>query len=180
MEKTREALSLKLNPTEIKNKEFKKTVLGYSPQEVVEFLDATAKAWERVQKNEKELVEQIEKLKAQVKSWEDRESELNKLREMALNDADTIRKEAIREAEKMFKQVEERAINIKAKTEEWLTKVIAEVEETEKQKASFLNAFRSALDSHYELLKVEEKTSEPLGAKLNQFLKTSLTGLSLQ
>jgi cell division initiation protein len=170
-EKPVEALSLKLTPTEIKNKEFRKTVLGYSPQEVVEFLDATAKAWERVQRHEKTLVSNIERLKDKLKAWEDREAELIRLRELALQDADSIRKEAVNAAEKMFLEVEEKAAGVKAKTEEWLTKVIAEVEETEKQRTSFVNAFKAALDSHYELLSVKTQQNEPLGAKLDKFLR---------
>lgn len=178
-EKTPEALSLKLTPTEIKNKEFRKTVLGYSPQEVVEFLDATAKAWERVQRHEKVLLGNIEKLKDKIKAWEDREGELNHLREIALHDADEIRKEALREAEKMFLQVEEKAAAVKARTEEWLVKVIAEVEDTEKQRANFVNAFKAALDSHYQLLDVKNK-NEPLGTKLNRFLKTGSSEVGQQ
>jgi DivIVA domain-containing protein len=179
-DKPLEALSSKLTPTEIKNKEFRKTVLGYSPHEVVEFLDATAKTWERVQKQEKVLLSNIEKLKEKIKMWEDRESELNRLRESALQDAEGIRKEALKEAEKMFLQVEERAQAVKARTEEWLTKVIAEVEETEKQRADFVNTFKTALDGHYELLDLKKQKEESLGTKLNRFLKGADSEIGVQ
>ena len=169
-----EAMSGKLTPNEIKNKEFKKTMLGYTPQEVVDFLDSVAKVWEKVQKNEKELLARIESLQATIKTWESREQELEKVREIAVHDAESIRKEAVNEAERIFLEVEERANGIRTKTEQWLETVIAKVEEAERQKNNFMKAFRSALDSHYELLRNEEAEAESMGAKLNHFLKTEI------
>lgn len=147
---------------------------GYSPKDVIEFLDGTAKTWEKVQKHEKDLLQKIDGLKEEIKSWELRETQIAKIHEKALKDAEQIRMEATEQAEKIFKEVEDRANQVRLKTEEWLANVIAEVEETERQKNHFISAFKSALDSHYALIQ-EEKTEEPLGSKLNQFLRSEVT-----
>lgn len=178
--KTPEAQSLKLMPQEIRNHEFSKSMWGYSPREVVEFLEGTAKAWEKVQRHEKELLEKVKNMSEELVRWKNKEIEIQKLRERALQEADAIRAEATKEAQRLFAEVEERANEIRQKTEEWLESVIAEVEETERQKTNFMTAFKAALDSHYELLKSEQGDVEPLGAKLNHFLKSISTINKLQ
>ncbi len=170
-----ENLSEKLSPVEIKNKEFTRSVWGYNPKEVVEFLDTTAKAWEKVQKHEKDLLEKIHSLQEEIVRWKGRESEIEKIKERAHQEALAIREEATKEAAKHFAAVEERASSIRTKTEEWLENVIAQVSETERQKMNFMTAFKSALDSHYALLKTEDQEVEPLTSKLNHFLKTTLS-----
>jgi DivIVA domain-containing protein len=86
-------------------------------------------------------------------------------------DGQAMREQARVEAEKIFAEVEERANQIRRKTEEWLEEVIAEVEETQRQKLSFMTAFKSALDSHYELLERQPAEDQPIGARLNHLLK---------
>lgn len=169
-----QGISNKLTPNDIKNKEFTKAVLGYSPKEVVEFLDMTAKTWERVQKNEKELLDRIQTLSDEILRWRGRESEFEKLRENAVREAHAIREKGQEDAAKHFAEVEERANAIRRKTEEWLEGVIASIEETERQKSNFVTAFKSALDSHYALLQSENEGVEPLGTKLSHFLRSEL------
>lgn len=169
--KQAEAVSQKLAPTEIRGREFKKVAWGYSPREVVEFLDSLAKTWEKVQKQEKELQDKIRSLNDELTRWKNKEHEIAKLKERALQEGQQIREEASAEATRQLAEVEERANGIRGRTEEWLESVIQEVEETQRQKASFMTAFKAALDSHYELIKTEENDPEPLAAKLSQFLR---------
>lgn len=164
-------LSLKFTPAEIRNRLFKKTALGYSAKEVQDFLDLLAKGWERMQQNEYELTDKVQKLTDEVTKWRLKEAELDRLREQAVVDAQATRDTAKQEAEKILSEVEVRASDIRHKTEEWLEEVIAEVEETQRQKMSFMTAFKSALDSHYALLNRQPEDSESIGARLNNFLR---------
>ncbi|MFM8314997.1 MAG: DivIVA domain-containing protein [Deltaproteobacteria bacterium] len=176
--KNLESLSEKISPTEIKNKEFKKVMLGYSPEEVVEFLDKTAKAWTQVQKKEKELIQKIESLNAEISHWRQRESEIVKVKQDAIKEAEAIIEEGSKEAEKLFRQVEDKAQEIKQKTEEWLAEVINQVQETERRKNNFVTAFKSALDSHYEWIKNDQNSVEPLSHQLDSFLKSVMQSTS--
>jgi cell division initiation protein len=164
-------LSVKFTPAEIKNRKFKTSAFGYSPKAVREFLELVAKAWEKLQQQEKELAEKAQRLTDEVARWRVKETELEKLREQAVADGQAMREQARVEAEKIFAEVEERANQIRRKTEEWLEEVIAEVEETQRQKLSFMTAFKSALDSHYELLERQPAEDQPIGARLNHLLK---------
>jgi len=172
--KTLGSVSESLTPVEIKNKEFGRAMLGYNPKEVVDFLDHTAKTWEKVQKHEKELLDKIHTLQEEVVRWKGREADVEKVKERAHQEAAAIKDEATKEAAKHFAAVEERANTIRLKTEEWLENVIAQVTETERQKNNFMTAFKSALDSHYALLRTEQEEGEPLSTKLNHFLKNTL------
>jgi cell division initiation protein len=167
-----DSLSEKISPSELKNKEFKKVMLGYSPEDVVSFLDQTAKAWTQVQKREKELIQKIESLNAEISHWRQRESEINKIKQDAIREAEAIIEAGSEEATKLFKQVEDKAQDIRQKTEEWLAEVINQVQETERRKSNFIIAFKSALDSHYELIKNDQELTEPLSKRLDTFLKS--------
>lgn len=164
----------KLTPAEIKTRDFKRIMWGYSPEEVVSFLEMTAKAWEKVQKQERDLQLKIQAMGDELIQWKGREGELVKLREKALAEAEGIRQKATEDATKIYLEMEERAAQIRQRTEEWLTTVIEQVEATERQKHSFVTAFRTALESHYELLNREQNESAPLGTQLSQFLKEAM------
>jgi cell division initiation protein len=165
-----------MTPTEIRKKEFKKSMWGFSPGEVVSCLEQVAKTLEKSQRTERELNEKLRLANEELTRWKNKELEMQKLRERAVHDAEAVRQEATKEAERIFGEVEERANEIRKKTEEWLENVIAEVEETERQKMNFMTAFRAALDSHYAILKTEQEEGQPLGAKLNQFLSSAFSG----
>lgn len=169
--------SLELSPAEIKNKDFKKTMLGYSPEEVVGFLDQVARLWEKIQKKERELLSQIEKLNSDLRKWESRQSEFAKMQEMAEAEATRIISSAQQEARKIFQEAEIRSQEVRRNTESWLTEVLEEVQEVEKQKTNFITAFQSALDSHYEILKKEQSGTNSLGHKLHEYLKNPKTAV---
>lgn len=162
-----------LSATEIKNKDFKKSAWGFSPKEVGEFLDQMAFTWEAFLKREKEHTDKIQTLHDELVRWKGREQELVRTKQNAIEEVSKIKEEAKAEAQKHFSEMEQRAVEIRQRTEEWLENIIAEVEETERQRHNFVTAFRSALDSHYALLNGSETTQESLGQKLNQFLRST-------
>lgn len=170
--KTFETLSESLTPNEIKNKEFKRVPLGYSPQPVVEFLDTVSKTWERVQKREKELLEEIRLLNDEVEAWKKRETDLEAVRLRALGEAEAIREEGREAAARYFQEAKVRSDEIRGKTEEWLTTIIGQVSETERRRNSFLTALKSALDQHYELLNTDLEKNRGLESQLSGFLSS--------
>jgi cell division initiation protein len=169
--RTLEALSEKLSPIDIKNREFKKAVWGYAPQEVVDFLDATAKAWERVQKQEKDLLDKVKTLNDEVLMWRKREQEFEAEKVKMEQQAKAIKEKAEEDSRMLLDEVNLRAEEIRARTEEWLASVISEVEETERRRDSFVSAFRAALDQHYALLDNNPEATKPLEIYLENFLR---------
>ncbi len=164
------AISETLDPLQIKNKEFKKVVLGYCCKDVIEFLDKVARTWDEVRKNEKILVKKIEELNTEIDNWKKREKEIEEINNKAKEEAKTIIDEAHIEAEKILKNVEEKASGIRRLIEEWLMKIIGELEETQRKKRDFVIALKSSLDSHYRILE-ESSNEKPLTEELVDFLK---------
>ena len=169
--KLSEALCDKLTPVEIKNKEFKRTLWGYSPAEVIDFLDNTAKTWEKVQRREKDILEKLKGLEQELGKWKAKESELVHQAQSASHEAAKLKEEVQKEAAKMLEEVSTKADEIRCRTEEWLVNVISEVEKTERKRDSFVTAFRAALDQHYALLESGQDGLKPMEAQLEKFLQ---------
>ncbi len=149
-------------PDEIKGQNFRGSLFGFSKREVRDFLRLVSKLWVRMLDHQQILGQRIVRLETELASFHAREKEI------------TDRKiQAEAEAAKLLKETEEKAESIRDRTEAWLEEVIAKVEETQRQKQNFLTAFRSALDSHYALIKTEEEDQEPLASKLSVVLRKS-------
>lgn len=159
--KTFEMLSDSLTPDQVKNKEFGRSALGYSRHEVVEFLDSVSKSWEKVQRRERELIDEIKTLNEEIDRLNRREQEI-----------EVIKEQARKEAESYFVEARSRSEEIRGKTEEWLASLISQVEETERRRNSFLTAFKSALDQHYQLLNTDLEKNQGLENQLAQFLSS--------
>ncbi len=160
-------------PNEISTRSFKGALSGFNRTEVRDFLAALAQQWAKALSQQQALKDRVHALEKEIAGWEQKEKDLSELRERALLEAQAIREQARSESERLLVETENQASNIRNKTEGWLEEVIARVEETQRQKQNFLSAFRSALDSHYELIKTEEEESEPLSAKLSDVLRKS-------
>lgn len=163
----------KLAPIEVRNRLFKRSLFGYSVQQVSEFLDLVGRQMERMLRQEKELGDKLQGLNEEITKWKGREAEVAKEREQMLVEAEMTKSAAAQQAQRILDETEERAEGIRRRTEEWLETVLAQVEETERRRSHFLLAFQSALDSHYELIKQEQEPKEPLGQRLSQFLKSA-------
>ncbi len=171
-----QSLSEQLTPVEIKNKEFHKTLWGYSPKDVVFYLDQIARHWELVQKEERTLLKKISDLNNEVHQWENKEEQITLTLEQAKAEAKKIRDKATEEATRFLQGVKERSEEIRRNTEEWLEKIIDEVERTQSKKKTFLNALKSTLDQHYSLL--EDEASLPNFESHLAQLKQSVSHLS--
>ncbi|MCB0416485.1 MAG: DivIVA domain-containing protein [Bdellovibrionales bacterium] len=152
----KESLSTQLTPIQIRTKEFNKSLWGYTPKEVAEFLESLAAQWEAKNAEERKLLNKIKLLEDDLKEWKDREDKLIQLREGAKLKAQEIEAQATRDASLFLKSVQDRAEQIRRKTEEWLERVIAEVDKTETRKRQLVEALKNTLDEHYAILSDEQ------------------------
>ena len=159
-----------ISPRDVITTKFTKSMWGYSPTEVVQFLEEVSKQYEDSLKRVQELEKNSGELHQEIQSWKLKEKEIFLLRENALKETEMIREQAMQEAQKHFAEVENKAKEIRENTERWLSEVIGEVEKAEQQRNSFVTAFKSALDSHYAILGKEE-SGEPLTSQLQKFLR---------
>lgn len=89
---------MRITPIEITNKEFKKTMRGYSVDEVDEFLDEIVEEFEGIYRENVNLKEKIETNAERLKHYEDLEKTLQNTLVLAQNTADATKDQAGSEA----------------------------------------------------------------------------------
>ena len=79
---------MKLTPMDINNKEFKRGIRGYNPDEVDEFLDEVVENYEELYKENSRLKESITRLKDKVEHYERLEATIQNTLLLAQNAAE--------------------------------------------------------------------------------------------
>lgn len=151
-----------LTPLDVRKKkgDFRRTVRGYDPELVDDFLDMVAERLEELVKQNVALTERAEHLQEQVASYRQREKALND----ALVTAQQLRSEAQaqadREAEMIRRDAERQAERIVEEGERSLRDLAREIETLQSRKRQFVRAFRTLLDRYLSDLELEETRLE--------------------
>jgi cell division initiation protein len=97
---------MKLTPLDIRHKEFKRAMRGYSDVEVDEFLDEVADEFERVFKESIDLRERLDGLEEQVSNYRRMEETLQKTLISAQASADELKQSSTKEAQLIVHEAE--------------------------------------------------------------------------
>ena len=99
-----------ITPLDIENKRFsKKTLNGYDPEEVDDFLDELTKDYTAVYKKISESEEEVENIKSKLEHYTKIESTLQNTLLMAQSAADEVKNAAQKQAEQLVKEAENNA-----------------------------------------------------------------------
>ena len=79
---------MKLTPMDINNKEFKKAIRGYSPEEVDEFLDDVVENYEELYKENSRLKDSLNRANEKIEHYEKLEITIQNTLLLAQNAAD--------------------------------------------------------------------------------------------
>lgn len=147
-----------LTPLDVRKKkgDFRRTVRGYDPELVDDFLDMVAERLEELVKQNVGLTERAEHLQEQVASYREREKALNE----ALVTAQQLRSEAQAQADKEMelirREAESQAERIIEDGQRSYRELSREIETLHTRKLQFLRAFRTMLERYLGELDVEE------------------------
>ncbi len=147
-----------LTPLDVRKKkgDFRRTVRGYDPELVDDFLDMVAERLEELVKQNVALTERAEHLQEQVASYRNREKALNE----ALVTAQQLRSEAQAQADKevqlMRREAQSEAERIVEEGQRSYRELAREIETLHSRKLQFLRAFRTMLERYLSELQVEE------------------------
>lgn len=147
---------MKLTPLEIKKQRFKTKVRGFDTTEVETFLEMVADEYESVMKEKNHLVEEVTKLKTQLRDYQQVEKTLQ---ETLMNAQETVsqsRENSRREAQIILREAELKAEKILDEAREKLDKMKNELSILRSQKESFAKRLKHLLESQIELIKVLE------------------------
>jgi cell division initiation protein len=97
---------MKLTPLDIRHKEFKRGMRGYTDVEVDEFLDEVADELERLLKDNTDLGERVEALESQLAGYKRIEETIQKTLVSAQASADELKKSSAKEAQLILHEAE--------------------------------------------------------------------------
>ncbi|MGH7407616.1 MAG: DivIVA domain-containing protein [Candidatus Methylomirabilales bacterium] len=156
---------MNITPLDITQREFRRRLRGWDPEEVKTFLEGVADELELLVKEVTARDERIQRLEGQVAAYQEREETLRKtlysaqrlteqLKETAKKEADLIRQEAELQAEKLLEQAHRQAGELQA-----------QIADLKRQKVIFEAKLRASLKIHLDLLEGRgEKLANPPAA----------------
>ena len=147
-----------ITPLDIENKRFsKKTLNGYDPEEVDDFLDELTKDYAMIYKKVNESEKELDDLRNKVVHYTQIESTLQNTLLMAQSAADEVKNAAQKQAEQILRGAENNARQATNNIDIEITEKRKELDEISKQFDVYKAKMESLLISQLELLKEMNK-----------------------
>ncbi len=146
-----------ITPIDIENKVFKKAKMkGYDINDVEDFLEALLIDYETLYKDNAELRDRISTMQESVSYYKSIEEGINKTIENAQATAENIKEVALREAESIRKEAELEARRNVDNLKQEIIRLEADVEEKKKQMQIYKIRVSSMLEAQLKILNEEE------------------------
>lgn len=148
---------MKLTPMDINNKEFKRGLRGYNPDEVDEFLDEVVDNYEELYKENSKLKEKLDVLGEQVGHYAKIETTIQNTLVLAQNAADQAKETSQKEAELIVKNANETAQRIVDKAHSDVIQINDEFDRIKQEFIKFRAKFRNFINTQLETFDDLEK-----------------------
>lgn len=143
-----------ITPLEIENKKFsKKTLNGYDPEEVDEFLDELTKDYEKLYKQVAEGKDELDELKEKLQHYTQIESTLQSTLLLAQSASEEVKSAAQKQADQIIKESEIKAKEVTKGLDQEINDKKKELENVKKQFDVYKAKMESLLISQLELIK---------------------------
>jgi cell division initiation protein len=143
---------MELSPPEITQREFRRKLRGYDPEEVHTFLEQIAEEMTRLVQEATERTAQTQRLEAQVRILQERDDSVRNTLVSAQKMMDEIKANASREADMLLKETELKAEGLLEQAHRRLAQIQGEIAELIRQRDVFAAKLRGLLKTHLELL----------------------------
>jgi cell division initiation protein len=148
---------LKITAMDITNKEFKKVIRGYSPEEVDEFLDKVAEDYETLYKENSSMKEKMSTLSEKIEHYAKMETTIQNTLLLAQNAAEQSKQTAQKESDLIVKSANEAAQRILDKAHHDVMKVNDDYENIKQEFIKFRAKFRNFMNTQVEMFNTLEK-----------------------
>ncbi|MBD7910053.1 MULTISPECIES: DivIVA domain-containing protein [Clostridium] len=148
---------MKLTPMDINNKEFKRGLRGYSPEEVDEFLDEIVENYEELYKDNSKLREKLTVATEKIEQYSKIETTIQNTLVLAQNAAEQAKSSSQKEAEMIIKNANETAQKILDKSHNDVIEINAEFDKTKQEFIKFRAKFRNFINTQLETFDDLEK-----------------------
>lgn len=148
---------MKLTPMDINNKEFKRGIRGYNPDEVDEFLDEVVENYEELYKENSRLKESVTRLKDKVEHYERLEATIQNTLLLAQNAAEQAKESSQKEADLIVNNANETAQKILDKAHNDVIGINDEYERVKEEFIKFRAKFRGFMNTQLQTFDELEK-----------------------
>ncbi len=148
---------MKLSPTDINNKEFKKGIRGYSIDEVDEFLDKIVESYEEIFKENEILKENLSRVNEKLDHYEKLEATIQNTLLLAQNAADQAKQSSEKQAELIIGNANETAQRILDKAQGDVIAINDEYERVREEFIKFRAKFRGFMNTQLQTFDELEK-----------------------
>ncbi|MBU5590785.1 DivIVA domain-containing protein [Clostridium sp. MSJ-4] len=148
---------MKLTPMDINNKEFKKVIRGYDPEEVDEFLDKVVEDYEGIFKENSILKEKMSVMNEKIDHYSNIESTIQNTLVLAQNAAEQAKNSAQKEADIIIRSANETAQKILDKAHNDVIGISDEYEKLKQDFVKFRAKFRNFMNVQLETFDDLEK-----------------------
>ena len=148
---------MKLTPMDINNKEFKRGIRGYNPDEFDEFLDEVVENYEELYKENSRLKETVTRLKDKVDHYERLEATIQNTLLLAQNAAEQAKESSQKEADLIVNNANETAQKILDKAHSDVIGINDEYERVKEEFIKFRAKFRGFMNTQLQTFDELEK-----------------------
>ncbi|OAT88314.1 cell division protein DivIVA [Candidatus Arthromitus sp. SFB-turkey] len=149
--------SVKLTPVDITNKEFRKMLRGYDPEEVDEFLDQIVEDYEELFKENSLLKEKINAMNEKIEHYSKIESTIQNTLLLAQNAAEQAKVSSQKEADIVIKHANDSAKKILDKAHTDVVSITQEYDRLKQEFVKFRAKFRNFITVQMETFEDLEK-----------------------
>ncbi|MDR3176249.1 MAG: DivIVA domain-containing protein [Desulfovibrio sp.] len=162
---------MSVNRVDILNRTFSRSLRGYDPEEVDNYLQEVAETLTRLGEERARLTNLIARLEDDLSKYAERENALRDALLISKRMGEDIKNAAQTEAQLIIEAAQNRAENLTNQANQRLARVLEEISETRKLKAQFEFKVRSVIEGHLKLLELgqmEDIRLERATAALNR------------
>ena len=143
---------MKIAPIDISHKTFSSKMMGFNPQDVMEFLREVADEMESLIRSRNDLKEIIRTKDLNIAEFRDRDDLLKQTITTATKMSENLHKEAEREAKIIINDAEYKAELIVADARDSLKKIYEEISTLKRVRLQFENNMKALVQSHLTML----------------------------
>lgn len=147
---------MKFYPTEIMNKTFDRKMMGFDPEQVVNFLMQMAAQTEHLANQIKALTEELKEKELQLHEFRDRDNVLRSAITQATKMTDQMKAEAEHEVKIIISDAQQKAETITRDAKDSLRKIYQEISDLKKSRMQFEANLKAMAQAHLSLLEQAE------------------------
>jgi cell division initiation protein len=145
---------MSVNRVDILNHSFSRTLRGYNPEEVDNYLQDVADTLARLGDDRVRLTNLTTRLEEQLQRYAERENAVRETLLISRRMAEELKSAAQKEAQLLIEAAQNRAENLTNQANQRLARILDEIAEARKLKAQFEFKVRSVIEGHLKLLEL--------------------------